>query len=848
MLRRKIKRKTSEAPGVDHTFYAKALATFFLSGFCAVCYQVIWSRLLINVFGSTTQSIAIVLFVFMFGLGLGSLLSGKYLKKIKNPKNVYAKIEIILGLYSLVLILILQVIQKAHVFLFPYFYDSEFVLTVIRISLVSVALIIPTTLMGATFPILSQALHRDGSKIGRRIGSIYAINTVGAALGGFLSAFVMIPSVGLYWAICICAAINISIGLVILNTASEFHYRIPPDQHRVHEPMSVHRGAVFVLVAFAGVGFIGMLLENSWSRALVMVFGTSVYAFAIVLTTYLTGLGLGSLVAGWLADRIRLSNIPFTLSLIILFLGFAIYLTTPMIGQLPAWFATVFSDTNSTWREIVSFEFGVSFLLMIVPTFLSGSCLPFISRFIAQGHLVGRAAANAYAANTLGAIVGTLCAGFILIPKLGSERTLLLAGALAILIASGLLLMTFKQVRAAKYATVLGLAGIAVVGLFTLPSWDKMIMNSGVYVYAPFIDAEKQPITDFMKSYNMIYYKEGATATVAVLESQQGHRFLRVNGKTDGSSEGDNFTQMLIGYLPAVYAKALKRALVIGLGTGVTSSSLLDLPLNHVDTVEISPEVIAASAHFSELNQSVFHDSRSAVHLLDGRTWLAAMPRTYDIITSEPSHPWQTGNANLFTVDFFRIAAQRLNAGGIFCQWLPLYRIDSHHYKLIINSLLHVFPHVNIWLAATDSIIIGSKSPLEMDFSRIQSLFDSNSIKTKLNSLSITSPEALLSFFYLDDKRTEMLVSGVNQFNLDRHPVVEFESPKYLLSSFKSDLLFSILQLSYTGRLPLAVTDMTATNMARILARRPFYRKWHFSKKLTEMVIRQSLQHQVYTR
>jgi spermidine synthase len=821
--------KQSQSTENEHPGRLIILAAFFLSGLCGLIYEVAWARMLTLVFGSTTQSIATVLAIYMFGLGSGSFLAGRYVGRIRSLKNAYAFIEMGLGVYAVCFILVLASAQHLHAWVFPHVFGAPTALTTVRILIVAAILLVPTTLMGATLPILTQLLA-PSRNIGLGVSRLYAVNTLGAALGAFFSAYAAIPTLGLNGTIYAGAAVNILLGLVVL--------KLPWDEPGHHldsrSTPALKSARTAALVVSAAAGFIGMMLENSWSHALVMVFGTSVYAFATMLTSYLVGIGLGSLAAGRFADRVRVPAA--TLALVMAALGLSVLGTTPVIGRLPSWFVSVFSDMHSSWAKVISLEFGVCFLIMLLPTFFSGASFPIITRLAAQQGSTGRAVSDAYSTNTLGCIIGSLATGFLFIPSLGSERTLLLAGAIALFGAGGLLLSLSVPRRP---ALPVGLAVVGLAGFILLPGWDTLVMNSGVYVYSRYMAGSS--IKDKMAEYKLLYYREGATATVAVLESRRGHRILRVNGKTDGSSEGDNYTQMLLGYLPSLYARHQENALVIGLGTGVSSSCVLDLPFKSVETAEISPEVIEAAHYFSELNNAVFSDPRSTLRVLDARTWLMAMPRSYDIITSEPSNPWQTGNANLFTVDFFRLAARRLAPGGVFTQWLPFYHMNPNHFRLILKSFRTVFPHVNVWLAATDTIIIGSMDPLVIDPNRLKETLARSAVRSKFASLGIDSSASLLSFFYLDEQATEAFTANTNGLNLDSRPVVEFDAPKYLLGPARPDILFAILDHSYAAKLPLAGPPDPSLDSARILSRRTFYPRWRFPGELTEAMISRSL-------
>jgi spermidine synthase len=841
---KKRRQPTTEPSSRISAIHAVILGAFFLSGLCGLMYEVVWARMLTLVFGNTLHAVATVLSVFMLGLALGSFIAGRYTGRMTRHREAYACVEMALGAYAGFFPVILHGLQQVHSLVFQAVYNSPFSLSLVRLLLATGILLLPTTLMGATLPLLSQLLTQSASTFAKEIGQLYAINTIGAALGAFLSAFLTIPVLGLHWAMYLGAGLNIAIGLVVLKLPYSGPQYQPGTKKKERDAAPVGatapRDRLCVLLAFAVVGFVAMLLENGWSHALIMVFGTSVYAFATMLTTYLVGLGVGSLLAARFADRMRSPRSLFVF--LVALLGLSTFATTPVIGMLPSWFVEVFADLKAEWTRVAFLEFAVCFLVILGPTLLSGACFPVAVRLTGSAHGAGKAAANAYTFNTTGCIVGSLAAGFFLIPTLGAEHTLLLAGVLSVLAAAFLIALDGSTSLPRRTLWVTAMAAVAVAGFSLLGSWDAMVMNSGVYVYSRLLKATgSTSIREAMADYKMLYYKEGS-ASVAVLESGQGHRFLRINGKTDGSSQGDNYTQMFLGYVPALYAKHLDDVLVIGLGTGITSGCVLDLPVRSVDTIEISPEVIKAAHFFSRLSGSVFSDPRSTIRLLDGRTWLMAMPRQYDIITSEPSNPWQTGNANLFTVDFFRMVARRLKPGGIFCQWLPFYHMAKSHYKLIVKSLSAVFPHVNIWLANSDTLIISSLEPLSITQERLTRIVGIPAVKRKLATMQIQSADDLLSFFYLDEAAARQIGSGVEGYNLDSHPVVEFGSPKYILSPGQADVLYSILDNSYSSSLPLqGAKDMSLVQMRRILSRERFYELWQFPRDLIDTVIERGL-------
>jgi spermidine synthase len=442
----------------------------------------------------------------------------------------------------------------------------------------------------------------------------------------------------------------------------------------------------------------------------------------------------------------------------------------------------------------------------------------------------------------LGGILGSLAAGFILIPTIGVEQTLLLGAGANFMVAAFLSMITSDIKKLARFAWGIGsvLAGIA--GILLLPSWNPKVLNSGVYMYGKIManTSGTADVNSFMSPYKLLYYREGSSATVTVFQ-RNNIRFLRVNGKTDGSNSRDDYTETFLGILPILYSKNPENVLVIGLGTGITLGSVLDYPIKKADCVEISPEVVEASRWFDEDNGFALGSASAQLHVLDGRTWLMAMPETYDIITSEPSHPWQTGNANLFTVDFFKLAVKRLKKGGVFCQWLPIYQMEKEHFRLLVSSFKKVFPYVHIWIANTDALLIGSAEDLPpINYPEFQRRMAVPRIKQRLAKMEVNTPEDLLSFFYLDNPAVDKLIEGVTGVNSDNYPVLEFSAPKYLLTLVKLDTLLSFLNLSFESKLPLVdAEDLQRIQQKRLNKRASFFRQW----RIPEPIIQQMLSH-----
>jgi len=836
----------------DGRAFSIVITVFFFSGLCGLVYEVVWSRLLTLVFGNTTYAISTVVGVFMFGLALGSYLYGKFLSKVKNLLKTYALLEMGVGIYAALSILLLSFVQVIHTEVFPSVYAYPYLLNLIRILLSFLLLLCPTVLMGATMPLLSQALTRSPRMIGKDIGLLYAVNTLGAAAGCFLSAFFLIPALGIQLTIYAGAGLNVILGLMVWALsgglpsagAKELTPSVGSQDRSMGKSSSpTDRQPLFVLFAFMASGFLALLYEVAWSRALILVFGSSIYAFATILTTYLLGLALGSMIFGRLADRVK--NPTAFLAGLQMVIGASVFFSTLLIGRLPDFFMRFFSGRNISWGGVTFTEFVVCFLLILLPTFASGASFPLVTRIFMnyRGFTAGRTVADVYALNTLGSILGSLAAGFILIPSLGLERTLLLGAGASFLVAAFLSLVTSGIRGGVRFAWGAGsvLAGIA--GILFLPTWNPKVLNSGVYMYGKIIASSPgaADVNSFMSDYKLLYHREGSSATVTVFQ-RDSIRFLRVNGKTDGSNSRDDYTETFLGTLPLIYSKNPENVLVIGLGTGITLGSILDYTIKKTDCIEISPEVVEASHWFDEDNNFALRSPAVRLHVLDGRTWLMAMPETYDIITSEPSHPWQTGNANLFTVDFFELAAKRLKKGGVFCQWLPIYQMDKEHFRLLVSSFKKVFPSVHIWVANTDALLIGSVGDLPpIDYPELQRRIALPRMKQRLAKIEINTPEDLLSFFYLDQPAVGKFIEGGVGVNSDNFPVLEFSAPKYVLAPARSDTFLSILNLSFNSKLPLVnAGDLPGIQQRRLMKRASFFRQWRIPDPIIQKMLREN--------
>jgi len=752
------------------------LLCFFASGMSGLVYQVIWVRELVLVFGATTFAVSTVLTAFMGGLALGSYYFGRRSETVARPLRLYGLLEIGIGVYGLAVPLIFATLPLVYHSLLGRLQLPFFSLSIVRFVFATLVLIVPTALMGATLPVLASFYSRDAARIGFRVGSLYALNTFGAVLGAGATGFVLIPTLGMNAATATAASINILLGLVALAISRKAEAAplinatldladgpVGHKRARSSENGIGPRQVTVVVAGFAVSGFVALAYEVIWSRVLALIIGSSVYAFSIMLTTFLIGLAAGATLASRLADRIRRPVLMF--GIIEAGIGITSLIGAYLFNDLPYVFVQLYRWVDSTAFGLLLFaRFLIAALVMIIPTFLLGALFPLVVRIVSNGkqaRTTGRTVGDAYAANTIGAIAGSFASGFVLIPWLGLLGSMRLCVALNFAVAgvafvvSGNGLKRPRRRLATNTAAPLGVAASALLILAVVliePPWDPEVMSSAVYRYAPSLtDKSRQDLFDFLKrgQGETLFYKEGITATVAV-QRQSGGRVLKVNGKPEASTAGDMPTQILIGALPLLVRDRTDDVLLIGLGSGVTLGSVEQFPVKRVTCVELEPAVIEASRQFEDVNNHPLDDPRLRMVSNDGRNFIYTTDQKFDVIVSEPSNPWVTGVANLFTLEYFKRGAERLKDDGLFSQWLQIYEMAPEDVRTLIATFRAAFPQVYLFRGAEgDLMLLGSKSERRVNLAVLQSHFDEPKVGADLKRINTTRPSDIVSRFYL---------------------------------------------------------------------------------------------------
>jgi spermidine synthase len=784
------------------------VSCLFVSGATALVYEVVWLRMLGLVFGHTVHAITTILAVFMGGLGLGSYLFGRRAAGLPDPVRTYGYLEIGIGVYCALTPVLFWLVSHLYLGLHATLTASYTAFTLVQFVLVSVVLLVPTALMGATLPVLVQGLVRNDAEIPRTVGTLYAVNTFGAVVGVALAGYVLLPEWGNRAVLWTAAAANVAIGLAAIAYGSrQRHGR----ERRAATPGDAKRASAsearapletrLVAVALALSGAVSMVYEIAWTRALALVIGSSTYAFSAMLVAFLVGIAGGAAAYSYLWGTRRAG--PATFAALQAGIGLTVVLVVLVFERLPEIFLQALMRSQSPgFVQVV--QAVVSGLALLGPALLIGATFPCAMAVCAS--TAARAASDTgrlYAGNTLGAIVGTVLTGFVLVPTIGVHASIKTGIVANLAVAAVLLAVPFRAVSVRRWGiAVAALAAAALVPL--LPRWNLEVMSSGVAIYAmEYIpDAMGGTVAPWRAQREIIYYRDGPSATVAVTKT--GERIsLMVNGKVDASSDlADMPTQFMLGHLPLLLHPDPRDVLVIGLGSGITTGSVSRHPVRRLDIVEIEPAVVEASGFFTRENGDVLRDPRTRLVVADGRNFLLTTPSRYDVITSAPSNPWIGGVASLFSREFFGLARQRLRPGGLMVQWIQGYGLAPDDLAMVLATFHSVFPATTVWqVAQGDYLLVGRAERAPVDVPSLKARWATvRGIRDDLGKIGIVDWPGVLGVFLLGEDDVTRLSAG-RKLNTDDWLGLEFSAPRGLLRDTVA-LNYRLLQQARTSPQP----------------------------------------------
>lgn len=721
----------------------------FFSGLCALVYQVAWLRELKLVFGASTAANAAVLAVFMGGLGVGGLLLGRRADKLSRPLGLYANLELGVALSAALTPLLVIGGRKLYIAVGGSSVLGLSGATIVRLLLTVVVLGVPTFLMGGTLPAAAKAVSSASDARRRDVGTLYAVNTIGAVTGAFAANFVLLEVFGTRMTLWLACLVNALVGMTARAVSRRSATAQPSAP--VLQPQHAGSGSVlptklrwFPSAAAAVAGFAFLLMELVWYRMLGPILGGSSYSFGLILCVALLGIGIG----GGLYSRLG-QNRPATL------LGFAwtcaleaLCLMIPFaVGDgiavatiiLRGFGALGFVGHVAVWTVVTSF-------VVLPAAIVSGYQFPLIIALFGKGDAsLGRHVGVAYATNTVGSIAGSLAGGFGLIPLLSAPGCWRAVGGL--LAASALATVAIAALVEQRRARVLipAAAGVLAASLLMTSGPTAAWRHGGVGVGRSGQISSSKGTNDVIallhdERRSIAWEADGVESSVAV-SKRNGYSFF-VNGKSDGNAIIDAPTQVMGGLIGAALVPAVRDAFVIGLGTGSTAGWLGRLPeIERVDVAELEPVILRVARNCSAVNENVLDNPKVRVEIGDARELLQTSRRRYDLIFSEPSNPYRAGIASLYTREFYESAASSLRDGGVFLQWLQTYDIDGGTVDTVLATLASVFPSVSVWQTEPgDLVLVASARPLFMD---------ATALRTRLSTEPLR--RAMLAVWGVDD-------------------------------------------------------------------------------------------------
>ncbi len=754
---------------------------FFLSGACGLVYQVVWARMLVVVFGATVLAVSTVLSAFMAGLALGSFLCGRYVDGrgagVGRPLRIFALLEAGVGLYALVFPALAGGIGSSAALLQALGPGGGALAPVLRFLITFLLLLVPTTLMGATLPVLSKFVVRRLAGAGPGVGLLYGINTLGAVAGVVLVTFLLLEALGLKGSTWVVAAVNFTVAALALlvdrrlaATAADRSPGTGLEAARDPEvsppvtpaPEPIPRLLVTaVIVAFGLSGFAALGYEVAWLRLFIVSFGVNThYEFSIILIAFLLGISLGSLACSRYLRAER--DLPALFGTMEVLIGLVGLCSVFLFVWWPEWSGWI--QRADTWWGHRLGIFAVSFAIMLGPTLLMGALFPVVSRINTPGlGRLGRGVGDAYAVNSFGAIAGAAATGFVLIPTLGTEGAFKALG--LVNVTAGLAVLALHQRHRPLRRNKAMAAG-------------ALALSAAALALAPG-DVLRRIVEPRTSRAELVFYREGREGVVTVV-AEPGSRVMKFNRGSQVPTDYGSFQVFrLLGHLPLLLHEDPREVLVVALGGGIALGAVAQHDVTRVECVEIVPDVLAAARQeYGPFNHRVLdrldkHPIR--ISFDDGRNHLLSTRRRYDVITGDATHPSSTDSWILYTRDFYELCRSRLKEGGIFVQWLPFHGLLVDDFRTVLRTFKSVFEHATLWRTNHFSVMVGTTEPLRVDLEDLGAKFDRRSVRESLEEADLGTPLDVLSCFLLDEDSFAAYV-GEGPVNTDDHPHLSFAS------------------------------------------------------------------------
>jgi len=687
---------------------------FAVSGFSGLIYESIWTHYLKLVLGHAAYAQTLVLAIFMGGMAIGAWLISDKSRKISNPILVYAIIELVVGIFALVFHKIFLVSQG---FLYESILvnvDSTNAAVIIRWFWAAMLILPQSILLGATFPLMSAGIVRvSPDKTGSILSMLYFTNSIGAAIGVLVSGFVLIDFVGLPGTILTAGLLNIFLAIFVWALTKQYPVTSTTvaKETAVSTPKSYSNTRIILVAAFL-TGLASFFYEIGWIRMLSLVLGTTTQAFELMLSAFITGIAFGGL---WIRRHIdNIKNILKFAGYVQIVMGLMAVSTLVMYNStfdFMAFMMDALKRNESGYNIFISSSHLIAFVIMVPTTFFAGMTLPLLTFSYMKAGYGERGIGRVYAANTLGSIIGIFLAIHFVMPNFGLKNLISLGCLVDILLGVTLIYWGAQKQISIKSKVAISASLILFITVISVIEFDGGKMASGVYRHGVMK----------AKAESIIFQKDGKTSTVVVIENKlkvenidHHRRSILTNGKSDASvsfsntpPSGDEPTMILTSVFPLSAYPEATTAAVIGIGSGISSNTLLKTDrIKKVDTIEIEEAMVEGARLFEHHSSLVYSDSRSQVHIDDAKSFFAVNNKKYDLIISEPSNPWVSGVASLFTKEFYHQIKRHLNSGGVLAQWIQAYEIDAGLLSSIFKALSLKFKYFVAYQATEGDIVL----------------------------------------------------------------------------------------------------------------------------------------------
>ncbi len=709
--------------------------------------------------------------------------------RLGKPLLWYGIIEIGIGLYALAFQPVLNAFQPLlHSVYASSFDGAPMVYQATRVAIAAGMLLVPTALMGATLPLVVRSFVHTTGELGKFGGFFYAINTLGALVGTLVAAFGLFPLLGAGATAMVAVSINVIVGFAVIAVSGRMKAgSTEPAADPAPIPATLYRyddgHARAALWGIAVSGLAALALEVIWTRILTQSFSATIYSFAAMLACFLFGIFLGSRVAGLHVDRERdplqlFGAVELAIGVCVLLLPLASLVAPTLFGTW-VWVGTRLLQDDFAAASVVSM-FAISSMFILPPTVLLGATFPIAMRICTPAaDRAGFGTGRVYAANTAGAILGSLLAGFVMVPTLGGRGSLALCG--AIFAINGWLLLGRAWGRSRSLVrdrrVMLPLAVGCGAALLALLLPRQTVLNYD-------LQTTTQP--------DAIYHGEGFAHTIDIVRSTSGDVVMMVNGNIEADT---SFIQrrhfILKGHLPLLLHEAPREVAVVGLGLGITLSATARNPeVQDIQVVELSPEMVDAHEYLRDVTGSVLDNPKVNLRIDDGRNFLAMTDQQFDMITADPIHPRITGVGYLYTKEYYESIRRRLAPGGVVCQWMPMYHVSGESFDVAFRTFATVFENATFWYVRGHGLLVGNDGPVSIDLPRLREKLTDRVVADDLTSIDVNGAEQLLAHLLMGPRQIQAYlarsVEGV--INTDDNAYLEYHTPFEFLQTTRDVL------------------------------------------------------------